>query len=94
MRTPAQLINEIERSGKMAAGRKDLINHLSGKRITQRQAIQATCYECQGYCSDGREDCDKSECPLYPFSQFNPNRSKRSTTCRKKIPQDVTQPMN
>jgi hypothetical protein len=87
MRTTAQLINEIERSGKMAAGRKDLINHLSGKRITQRQAIQATCYECQGYCSDGREDCEKSECPLYPFSQFNSQRRKS----RAKTPQKILQ---
>ncbi len=94
MTDAGRIIKDIETWGKFIAGRGDLIKHLSGKRVTQRQAIQAHCYECQGYCADGREDCEKPECPLYPFSQFNPNRSKRSTTWRKKIPQDVTQPMN
>ncbi len=90
----SKIISDIETHGKFAAGKNNLLKHLSGTRLTQRQAIQAFCYECQGYCADGREDCEKPECPLYPFSQFNPNRSKRSTTLRKKIPQDVTQPMN
>lgn len=81
-------ILEIESCGKLVAGKNDLLKHLSGKRLTQRQGIQAFCYECQGYCSDGREECQREECPLHPFSQFNSNRKKIRTRQPKEHPQE------
>jgi hypothetical protein len=56
------------KSGKRKSGQKDLINYLSGKRLTQRQAIRAHCYDCLGM---GEQDaCESEECPLLPFSPY------------------------
>ena len=59
---------ESARKGKRRVGQKDLINHLQGKRLTQRQAIRAKCYDCNGMgeCFG----CDNSECSLFPYSPY------------------------
>lgn len=61
---------EIDKYGKSAKGRKELINHLSGERLTARQAILAKCYECMGLYVDGKVDCEIQDCPLYPFMPY------------------------
>lgn len=56
------------KSGNRGAGQSDLIKHLNGKRITQRQAIRAKCYECNGMGE--MKTCDIDTCSLYPYSPF------------------------
>ena len=56
------------KSGKKRAGQKDLINHLSGKRLTQRESIRAKCYDCNGMGEVG--DCIDEDCPLHPYSPY------------------------
>ena len=69
-------IEMIEKDGLMARGKKDLIRHLEGGRLTHRQAIHAHCYDCMCYFIDGRADCRLTRCSLYPFMIFNKNRIK------------------
>jgi len=61
---------EIEKIGKRARGGKELRRHLSGARLTRAQAILAACYDCSGYYSDGRADCDMPDCPLYGYMPY------------------------
>lgn len=56
--------------GIKARGASELKKHLSGSRLTARQAIKACCYECMGGYSDGKMDCNIPECPLYPFFPY------------------------
>ena len=51
-------------------GRDELIKYLRGERITHKQAVLAKCYECKGYCADGKVDCEIADCPLYLFNPF------------------------
>ena len=57
------------KSGNRRVGRIDLIKHLEGKRITQRQAIRAKCYDCNGMGELG--ECDITTCPLIQFSPYS-----------------------
>jgi hypothetical protein len=61
-------ILESVKSGTKRAGKTDLFNYLNGKRLTQRQAIRAKCYDCDGMGDTG--DCDIKDCSLYPYSPF------------------------
>lgn len=56
------------KNGTKRAGQTDLIKHLRGIRITQRQAIKAKCYECNGMGE--LADCDMEGCPLFPYSPY------------------------
>ena len=69
-----KIISDISRHGKTARGKQELIKHLSGQRLTQRQAILAKCFDCCGGYADGRQDCRCTRCSLYPFMPFNPDR--------------------
>lgn len=60
----------IEGTGISSAGKKNLIRHLKGERLTQRQAIIAKCCDCMGYHGDGRIDCRMPHCSLYPFRPY------------------------
>ena len=53
-----------------SAGKRNLIKHLLGERLTQRQAILAKCCDCMGYHIDGRMDCRMPHCSLYPFRPY------------------------
>jgi hypothetical protein len=64
--------------GRRSAGQTDLINYLTGKRLTQRQAIQAHCYDCNGMGE--LKECDNSECSLLSYSLYN--RPPRPHFCR------------
>ena len=55
--------------GKLRAGRKELIRHLDGFRITRQEVIKAKCYDCNGMGECG--ECDIAGCPLLPFSPYN-----------------------
>lgn len=70
-------IIEIRKHGKKARGQKELLKHLSGGKLTFKQAIYARCYDCCGYFSDGKLDCKMPACPLYPFMAYA-NREKEA----------------
>lgn len=54
--------------GKKRAGRTDILKHLASRRLTQRQAIRAKCYDCNGM---GESDsCEVATCSLYPYSPY------------------------
>jgi hypothetical protein len=73
-------ISAIQKHGKTAKGKKELIKYLEGGRLTPKQAIQAKCYDCLCYMVDGRQDCKMPKCSLYPFMTFNENSQKRKNS--------------
>jgi len=74
----SEKILNIRKHGKTAKGQKELLKHLSGARLTFKQAIYARCYDCMGYFLDGKQDCRVPACPLYPLMAYNQNRKKRT----------------
>lgn len=71
-------IKNIRQQGKAARGQKELIKHLSGERLTLKQAINAHCYDCCGFFADGKVDCGLKHCSLHPIMAYNQNREKGS----------------
>ena len=65
------LIKLIKKHGTFNVGKSRLIKYLNGEHITRKDAIYAYCFDCQGYCEDGKFECEQLQCPLYPYSQFN-----------------------
>ena len=63
-------LEEIERYGKSARGKRELIRHLDDLRLTPRQMILAKCYECSNGYVDGKVDCLVRSCPLYSLMPF------------------------
>ena len=55
-------------SGPRRVGKKELIKHLTGVRLTQRQAIKAKCFDCDGMGDTG--ECSISTCALFPYSSY------------------------
>jgi len=55
-------------SGVHRMGKNHLVKHLKGQRLTQRQAIGAKCYDCNGMGEF--DECDTLSCSLWPYSQF------------------------
>jgi hypothetical protein len=84
-------IKNIRQYGKTAKGQKELIKHLSGQKLTFKQAIYARCYDCMGYYADGKVDCKMLHCSLHPFMAYNQNRVKRIT--KKTMPGDHMEKM-
>ena len=77
-------ISDIQRHGKTARGKKELIKHLEGGRLTLKQAVNAYCFACMGYYADGKQDCNMPHCSLHPFMAYNQNREKQ--TVKKTMP--------
>lgn len=80
MTTQEEMIEGIKQHGKQKKGMANLINHLKGKPLTQRQAIHAYCYHCSGYGQE--EDCKQVICPLYPYAPYSSLR--RAMPAKKK----------
>jgi D-mannonate dehydratase len=76
----AERIKSIRRQGKAARGQKELIKHLSGERLTLKQAVNAHCYDCMGFFADGKTDCHMPACPLSQFMFYNKCRAKQTNT--------------
>ena len=66
----AKLLENIKKNGVLAKGRRELIKHLKGERLTYKQAVLAQCYDCQGYYVDGKRSCRSSHCPLFQFVTY------------------------
>lgn len=72
-------LKDIRQHGKTARGQKELLKHLSGQKLTFKQAIYARCYDCMNYFSDGKNDCKIPSCPLYPFMPYKEKEEKQYT---------------
>ena len=75
----SKLISDIQKHGKTARGKKELLKHLEGGRLTLRQATLAKCFDCMNFFSDGKVDCRMPDCSLHPFMPFNENKVKLTT---------------
>lgn len=62
---------EVEKNGALARGKKELLDHLNGEKLTARQAGLGRCYDCMCYFADGRIDCKVEHCSLYPFMPYS-----------------------
>jgi hypothetical protein len=63
-------IENINKYGKKAKGRNELIDYLKGKRLSMRKALLSKCYECMNAYADGKVDCNIPNCPLYPYMPY------------------------
>ena len=63
-------LEQIEQYGQRRQGRKELIKHLKGERITRGEACLAQCYWCMGYYMDGPTDCRMEYCPNYQYFPY------------------------
>ena len=64
-------MNEMLRSamnGHRRQGKNEMVKHLQGVRLTQRQAIKAKCYDCVGMGEDNI--CESDECAIHPYSPY------------------------
>ncbi|MFH1784141.1 MAG: hypothetical protein ABH868_04515 [bacterium] len=66
----------IEKYGKQARGRAELLRYLSGKKLTPLQAFKASCYDCMGFYADGKMDCKMPVCSLYPYMPYRAEKQK------------------
>ena len=66
-----EMIDDIEKNGISGKGKSEMLKHLNGERLTQRQMIISKCYDCMGFYSDGRgADCEIPTCSLYPLMPY------------------------
>ena len=69
-------IEDIEKNWMLAKGKKELLKHLHGGRLSASEAIKANCYYCMGGYGDSKVDCNISACPLHPKMPYNPDKDK------------------
>jgi hypothetical protein len=60
-----------------AQGKEEFLRFQKGERLTMKEAILANCFQCAGFYSDGRKDCDVNTCPLHAFMPYNKDRVRR-----------------
>jgi hypothetical protein len=76
-----KLMDMIDKHGILSKGKQSLLNHLNGEKITRAAAMNAKCYDCMNYFSDGRQDCRMPNCPLFPWRPYKdktpPQKSKK-----------------
>ena len=73
------IMNDIATYGLACLGKKELVKHLEGERLSPREMIIAKCYDCMGYYSDGRgQDCEMKLCPLYPLMPYKAGEKYKS----------------
>ncbi len=63
-------IQWIKKHGSTARGKRELIAFLKGETLTMKESILANCYQCTGFCLDGRKDCEVEGCPLHVFMPY------------------------
>jgi len=66
--------DDIEKSWMLAKGKKELLKHLRGERLSSTESIKAKCYECMGGYGDDKVDCEIVMCPLHPIMPYNENK--------------------
>lgn len=70
-------IASIRKHGIAAQGRKELLMHLQGTPLTERQGRLAQCYDCMGYYVDGKADCGIPDCPHYRRMPYRGKKADR-----------------
>ena len=68
--------DDVEKNWILAKGKKELLKHLRGERLSSTEMIKGKCYECCGGYGDDKVDCGISACPLHPIMPYNLNRNK------------------
>ena len=71
-----QRIKDVE-GATLAKGKAEYLKWLKGKHISRKEAMDANCYVCMGYYSDGRGPCSVELCPCRDYMVYNPERIKR-----------------
>jgi hypothetical protein len=64
-----QLKNRVSKVSQ-AQGKKEYLSFLDKKKLTLKQAVLASCFMCEGYYADGKEDCGIADCPLYQWMPY------------------------
>ena len=90
MKELSEYYDHVVQVGKKAQGRTELLNYLSGKKLTKAQAIKAYCYDCMGFYADGRQDCEMPTCPLYPFMPFRKGGVQKSRSISDKQKKEMS----
>ncbi len=60
---------EIEKSPR-ALGKKQLLAHMKGVKLTAKGRILAKCFECMCGYADGKRSCKEKDCSLYPLMPY------------------------
>jgi hypothetical protein len=60
----------IEKHGKTAQGKREWIAFLKGEPLTMKQRILGNCYQCTGFYTDGRKDCEAEECAFHVYMPY------------------------
>ena len=55
-----------------------------GKPLSRKQAMDAQCYECNGYSVEKKDDCQATLCPLYQWSTWGKSHGLRPVSMRGK----------
>ena len=63
---------ESAESGTLRRGKKELIKHLKGGKLTRSQAVKAHCYDCSGMGE--LKLCEQETCPLLPYSPYKSHK--------------------
>ena len=66
-------------------GENEMLAMCDGKRLTQREAIYAQCFICQGYYVDGKDDCQNKTCPLYYYMPYRAGQKEDMGRRKKEI---------
>lgn len=72
------------KSGKARKGKRELIKHLEGGKLTRSQAVKAKCFDCSGMGE--MKGCDQETCPLLPFSPYRTRNTTISRAINEKKP--------
>jgi hypothetical protein len=51
-------------------GSSDLTKYRAGIPLSAAKSARAKCADCQDNYINGKNDCEKSHCPLYPFMPY------------------------
>ena len=90
--TSRERLMTAAQSGKSSRGKREFLAHLNDQHLTTKQSVYAKCYECSGYYIDSVKSCDDTDCPLFPYHPYNPNRYKRpATEAQKKRGQELVE---
>ena len=55
-------------------GQKEYEKFKRGEKLSYKGCVLAKCYECMGFYSDGKQDCQGISCPLYQFYPYRPKK--------------------
>lgn len=69
-------ILHMAKMGLKSQGKKLMLKHLDGERLSASQAIKAKCFDCCGGFADGRLPCEITSCPLIKWYPYNKPESK------------------